>query len=59
VLDTPDAEARGTIRAAVANALREEPNARYRVEVSRDTAGALTVAVSPDDGPAAREGADG
>jgi len=49
VLDLPDAQARGTIRAAVATVLREEPNARYRVDVSRDAAGALTVAVSADD----------
>lgn len=55
-LDLPDAQARGTIRAAVANVLREEPNARYRVDVSRDTAGALTVAVAADDDAAAHGG---
>jgi hypothetical protein len=48
VLDLPDMEARTTIRAAVATALRDEPNASYRIDVSRDTAGALRVAVSAD-----------
>jgi two-component system sensor histidine kinase DesK len=57
-LDLPDAEARGTIRAAVATALREEPNARYRVEVARDAGGALSVAVSADDDPDAPPGVD-
>ena len=49
VLDLPDAEARTTIRAAVATVLRDEPNANYRVDVSRDATGSLRVAVSPDD----------
>ena len=50
VLDLPDAEARTTIRAAVAAVLRDEPNARHRIDVSRDAAGSLSVTVSADDG---------
>jgi len=49
-LDSPDAHARGSIRAAIARALREEPNAVYRVCVTRGPSGAIDVAVSSADG---------
>ena len=49
-LDSPDAHARGSIRAAIARALREEPNAIYRVSVTRGRSGAIDVAVSSSDG---------
>jgi hypothetical protein len=50
-LDSPDEEARTAIRAAVAQALREEPNDVYRVAVRRDAAGALRVSVASGDTP--------
>jgi two-component system sensor histidine kinase DesK len=49
-LDAPDDHARGSIRAAIARALREEPNAIYRVSVTRGRSGAIDVAVSSADG---------
>lgn len=45
-LDSPDDCARASIRAAVARALRDEPNAIYHVRVTRDRSGAVDVAVS-------------
>lgn len=50
-LDSPDESARSAIRAAVTQALRDEPNAGYRIAVTRDEHGALNATVSPDDGP--------
>jgi hypothetical protein len=51
-LDSPDAQARRAIRSAVGRALRDEPNATYRVHVTRDRAGSISVAVSStNDGP--------
>jgi two-component system sensor histidine kinase DesK len=47
-LDAPDENARRAIRAALAQALRDEPNVNYLVEVGRDRDGALTVGVSAD-----------
>jgi len=52
-LDLPDEPARRTIRAAIAGALRDEPNASYRVHLTRGLSGAIDVAVS------AGEAADG
>jgi len=52
-LDLPDEPARRTIRAAIARALRDEPNASYRVHLTRGPSGAIDVAVS------AGEAADG
>jgi len=49
VLDAPDDHARRAIRAALAQALREQPQANYRVEVTRDAAGAVTVAMTSDE----------
>ena len=49
-LDSPDEKARESIRAAIARALREEPNAMYRVRVTRGRSGAIDVAVSSADG---------
>jgi hypothetical protein len=50
-LDSPNEEARTAIRAAVAQALREEPNGVYRVAVTRDGAGALRVSVASGETP--------
>ena len=49
-LDSPDEAARRTIRAAIARALRDEPNASYRVHLTRGPSGAIDVAVSAGDG---------
>ena len=48
-LDSPDEHARRTIRTALSRALRDEPNANYRVHVTRGQAGAIDVAVSASD----------
>ena len=45
-LDSPDEHARRAIRSAVGRALRDEPNAQYFLQVSRDRAGSIIVAVS-------------
>jgi hypothetical protein len=52
-LDSPDESVRRAIRSAVGRALRDEPNAHYFVQVTRDRAGAISVAVSstPDRSP--------
>ena len=47
LLDLPDDNARAEIRTAVARALRDEPNAAYRIDVARDAAGRITVAIVP------------
>ena len=49
-LDSPDDGARRSIRAAIARALRGEPNAIYHVRVTRDRSGAIDVAVSSAEG---------
>jgi hypothetical protein len=49
-LDSPDELARRTIRAAIARALRDEPNASYRVHLTRGPSGAIDIAVSAGDG---------
>jgi len=49
-LDSPDELAHRTIRAAIARALRDEPNASYRVHLTRGPSGAIDIAVSPGDG---------
>ena len=50
-LDSPDPHARREIRAAIARALREEPNAAYRVHVARGRSGAIEVVVSSGESP--------
>jgi two-component system sensor histidine kinase DesK len=57
-LDAPDENARRAIRAALAQALRDEPNVNYVVEVGRDRSGALTVGVSADHGTNASDTED-
>ena len=57
-LDVPDDHARAEIRTAVARALRDEPNAAYRIDISRDLAGRVTVAVTPSGGNAAASSGD-
>jgi hypothetical protein len=47
-LDAPDENARRAIRGALAIALRDEPNATYRIDVARDAHGALIVALTPE-----------
>ena len=47
-LDAPDENARRAIRGAVAHALRDEPNATYWIDVTRDAHGALVVALTPE-----------
>jgi len=47
-LDAPDENARRAIRGALAIALRDEPNATYRIDVARDAHGALIVAMTPE-----------
>ena len=49
-LDSPDERARGSIRAAIARALREEPNATYHVRVTRGRSDGIEVVVSSADG---------
>jgi two-component system sensor histidine kinase DesK len=46
-LDSPDEHARRAIRSAVGRALRDEPNASYHVDVTRDDTGTIRVLVSP------------
>ena len=48
-LDTPDEHARRAIRAAIGRVLRDEPNASYIVQVTRDRDGTINVAVSSAD----------
>jgi signal transduction histidine kinase len=48
-LDATEAAARDIIRAALADALRGEPRARYRLDVLRNGAGALAVSVTSGD----------
>ena len=48
-LDSPDQNATSAIRASLARALRDEPNAFYRIEVSRDGEGSLAISLSSDD----------
>ncbi len=45
-LDSPDEHARRSIRAAIARALRDEPNASYHVQVGRGRSGAVEVVVA-------------
>jgi two-component system sensor histidine kinase DesK len=47
-LDAPDENARRAIRGALAHALRDEPNATYRIDVKRDAHGALVVTLTPE-----------
>ena len=47
-LDAPDENARRASRGALAHALRDEPNAAYRIDVTRDAHGALLVALTPE-----------
>jgi len=54
-LDAPDTQARALIRAALSEALRGDPRSSYRVLVSRDEVGRLSVDVRGDD--AAQDGA--
>ena len=49
-LDSPDEPARRTIRAAIARTLRDEPNASYRVHLTRGPSGVIDVAVLAGDG---------
>jgi two-component system sensor histidine kinase DesK len=49
-LDSSDPHARREIRAAIARALRDEPNATYHVHVARDRSGTIEVVVSSTDG---------
>jgi len=58
-LDVPDNNARAEIRTAVARALRDEPNAAYRIDVAHDAAGRITVAVVPGVDDAARSSGKG
>lgn len=46
-LDAPDEDARRAIRAAIARALRDEPNAVYQLRVTRASGGGIDVTVSP------------
>jgi hypothetical protein len=56
-LDSPDPGSRVVIRTAISGVLLDEPRSNYRMDVTRDRAGALRVRVSLDEGEsdAARE----
>ena len=48
-LDAPDEAARRVIRAALAETLRSEPRASYRIVATRGATGALSVEIAPGD----------
>jgi signal transduction histidine kinase len=45
-LDSPDEHARRAIRSAIGRALRDEPNASYYIQLTRDRSGTINIAVS-------------